>query len=49
MVTQSASTRRKRRRRMILIDLGWILLGNASILVVIGIYRGIFIEPSKLF
>lgn len=34
---------------MILVDLGWILLGNASILVVIGIYRGIFIESSKLF
>jgi len=27
---------------MILIDLGWILLGNASILVIIGVYRGIF-------
>jgi len=27
---------------MILVDLGWILLGNASILVVIGVYRGIF-------
>jgi len=30
---------------MIFVDLGWILLGNASILVIIGIYRGIFIEP----
>jgi hypothetical protein len=31
---------------MILVDLGWILLGNASILVVIGIYRGIFNEST---
>ena len=29
---------------MILIDLGWILLGNASILVIIGVYRGIFLK-----